>query len=90
MQLNCEPDGIRIRIVAVPRIGPLIFASHSAEGIVGVTNRHDYIFIQGGFITLVELLHTSEPVDLGMHFKEWVLIVNEAIRVAWRPPEVQF
>src|SRR4029079_12586336 len=40
-------------------------------------------------ISLPELLHASGPVNLRMHFEKLMLVVNEAVRVARRHPEIQ-
>lgn len=89
MKLNGKPDRIRVCVVSVPWICPLIGAGHTTEGIMRVSDRHWNIFIDGGMISLAEFFHSTPTMDLSVDFEEWMLVMNEAIGVTRRPPQVQ-
>ena len=67
----------------------MVFSRNPAERIMRISNSHRDVFVDRPLVALSELLHTSSAVDLSMYFKKWMFVVDEAVRISGRPPEVQ-
>ena len=67
----------------------MAFFRDSAEGIVSETLSHRDILKDGDFILFPEFLHTANSENLGVHLKEWMFVVDEAVRMSGSPPEIE-
>src|ERR1700688_106018 len=89
MQLDGEPDRVRVGPSAVPRVGELPIPNDADDRIMRVARGGRDLAVEGRLVALAGDLDAAEAVDLRVDLEEGVLVVQHRIRLAGRPPEVQ-
>src|SRR5277367_5849251 len=89
MQLDGEPDCVRVSPSAVPWVGELPIPNDADDRIVRVARGGRDLTVEGRLVTLAEDLDAAEAVDLRVNLEEGVLVVEHRVRLAGRPPEIQ-
>ncbi|MNL46839.1 hypothetical protein D3C87_1695870 [compost metagenome] len=89
MEFYRQPDRIRVGPIAVPGVGRVAILINMSKRIVSVARRHMDLLVKRRIVTLEEFLDSPRAVDLRMNFQEWMFVMQIAVGVGRRPPQVQ-